>query len=347
MLRRALRQDSERTIGAAADYIRQCQLQNGAIPWYTGGKLDPWDHVEAAMGLTIAGDTTAAKRAFAWLAEHQNRDGSWFAKYCGDLDDGDNDRNKVETNFVAYPACGLWHYLLISGDQSFIAQYFPVIERAIDYIVTLQGPEGEIQWAQSRVESLPQDALITACSSILRSLECALHLAHHLESPKPHWRIAYHRLKEALRHKPWRFDRTWAPKTRFSMDWFYPVLAGIYSPREAQSRLASRWQEFVEPGVGCRCVSDEPWMTVAESCELTIALVAAGLHAQAEEIFRPLLRWQDKDGGFWTGYSFRDKVIWPEEKTTWTAAAVILAADALENRSAASGLFTTGGRVND
>jgi hypothetical protein len=47
----------------------------------------------------------------------------------------------------------------------------------------------------------------------------------------------------------------------------------------------------------------------------------------------------DDDGGYWTGYNFRDKVIWPREKTTWTAGVILLAADALTEHSAASTLF--------
>jgi len=39
------------------------------------------------------------------------------------------------------------------------------------------------------------------------------------------------------------------------------------------------------------------------------------------------------------GVTFPDMVIWPEEKTTWTAAAVILAYDALYEISPAGHLF--------
>ena len=43
----------------------------------------------------------------------------------------------------------------------------------------------------------------------------------------PQWLLARERLGQALRHKPERFDRTWESKSRYSMDWFYPVLAGV------------------------------------------------------------------------------------------------------------------------
>jgi len=48
----------------------------------------------------------------------------------------------------------------------------------------------------------------------------------------------------------------------------------------------------------------------------------------------------DDDGGYWTGYNFRDNVIGPKEKTTWTAGVILLAADALTQHSGAANLFT-------
>ena len=37
---------------------------------------------------------------------------------------------------------------------------------------------------------------------------------------------------------------------------------------------------------------------------------------------------RDDDGSYWTGLVFADGKRWPIERTTWTAAAVVLAADA-------------------
>lgn len=326
------------------NYILTCQREDGGILWFDQGKLDPWDHTEAAMALSINKNFSAFKKAFDWLADKQNQDGSWFVKYYGDESDGDLDRVKVETNFVAYPACGLWHYYLISQDIRYVEQLFPSIEKAINFVVSQQRPDGDIQWALSSQESLPNDALITACASILRSMECAIHLANALKIPH-HWEAPYRKLADALKNKPWRFDRSWEPKTRFSMDWFYPVLAGLFESKEASHRIDSRWQDFVHAEFGCRCVSDEPWITIAESCELTLALIACNRQREARSLFEQLLQWQDDDGGFWTGYSYRDKVIWPREKTTWTAAAIVLALDALEELTPASTLFTRPSRL--
>ncbi len=328
-------------IKKANSYIQNAQQANGAILWFEQGKLDPWDHIEAAMGMTIAGDFAGFKKAFVWLAENQNEDGSWYAKYFGDANDSDLDRQKIETNFVAYPATGLWHYYLVSNDLNFIEENFSTIEKALNFVLQHQGKEGDVQWALSNKEQLPRDALVTACASIVRSLECGILLAKLLGKQKNDWVLAYLRLADCLKNKPWRFDRTWESKSRFSMDWFYPILSGIYNKDEAKLRVQSRWKDFIQPELGCRCVSDEPWVTIAESCELTMALIAANQKHIAFDIFQSLLKWQDKDGGFWTGYSYRDKVIWPKEKTTWTAAAALLALDALHERTPAAGLFTS------
>ncbi|TVZ37531.1 hypothetical protein P886_1872 [Alteromonadaceae bacterium 2753L.S.0a.02] len=331
-------------IRQAVAYIQKCQGDDGAIPWYTNAKLDPWDHIEAAMALSIAGEPRAFINALQWLQKQQNSDGSWWANYnvntLENITSDADDASKIETNFVAYPATGLWHHYRIYKAEDTLLQFYPMIRSAIDFVVAQQHPEGDIQWALSQQKALPKDALVTACSSILRSLECALLIAATLGDPQPLWHQAYVQLHNALRNKPWRFDRTWESKSRFSMDWFYPILAGIYSPEEARRRLETRWNDFVRKDLGCRCVDDEPWVTVAESCELVLACLSAGQFQKAHSLFQCLSQWQDNDGGFWTGYSYRDKVIWPHEKTSWTAAAYVLAADALFSITPAANLLT-------
>ena len=324
----------------SGEYILSQQLADGCIPWFTGHYADPWDHVEAAMGLSIAGEYDAAESAYAWLASIQLDDGSWWAAYKdGQVDN----RERRESNFVAYIATGIWHHFLITGDREFLHRFWPMVDRALGFVLALQSPHGEIQWAVDGDGKPLMDALITGCASIYKSLECGINIATVLAKARPEWHSARVRLGEALRDKPQRFDRTWESKARFSMDWFYPVLTGVFEGAGARARLQQKWNEFVVAGLGCRCVNDEPWVTVAESCELTMALLAAGETAKAETIYRGLHRWQDSDGGYWTGYVYRDSAVWPEEKTTWTVGAMLLAADALAGLTPASTLFT---RVN-
>jgi len=52
-------------------FIASIQKENGEIPWSAGGKTDPWDHVESAMGLSVGGFYIEARNAFDWLANTQ------------------------------------------------------------------------------------------------------------------------------------------------------------------------------------------------------------------------------------------------------------------------------------
>lgn len=318
------------------DFILKTQLPSGAIPWFDRGHSDPWDHVEAAMALSIMGEFEAAEKAYQWLADNQLEDGSWWAAYRGDEVDN---KERRETNFVAYVATGVWHHYLISENKAFAQSMWPCVQKAIGFVLALQTEHGEIHWAVEGDGKAKEDALVTGCSSVYKSLECAYNLSLMLDDARPQWIEARDALGKALRFKPERFDRTWPSKKRYSMDWFYPILTGVLSKQQAKDRLQARWQDFVVESMGCRCVSDEPWVTIAESCELVMALLAADEKEKALEVYSWLHQWRTSDGAYWTGYQFDEELLWPDEKPTWTAGAVILAADALTDYSAAANLF--------
>lgn len=323
-------------LSKAALFIAQTQTSSGAIPWFEGGKLDPWDHTEAAMGLSIGGYYCEAEAAYEWLMAQQLDDGSWRASYFAKAE-----HTLRETNFIAYIATGVWHHYLITGNKQFLTKLFPCVAKAINFVLRHQTNHGDIAWAVNEDNTAQDDALVTACSSILRSLECAIYCAQALGASRSRWLTAGQKLRHTLLRKPFRFDRTWDSKARFAMDWYYPILTGILTRAEAQQRLQSRWHEFVKPTLGCRCVSDEPWVTVAESSELVIALLAADKTEQARGLFEALLQWRAPNGGYWTGYVYESEALWPDEVTTWTAGAVLLAADALFGYTKARNLFTS------
>ena len=324
------------SLQSTADYIARLQLDSGAIPWFEDSIVDPWDHVEAAMGLAIGGYTLEAANAYRWLAELQRQDGSWLAAYRNGQP---ADATRAETNFVAYIATGVWHQYLITRDADFLHELWPCVRRACDFVIALQTIHGDIHWAVDTHKGIDKDALVTGCSSIYRSLGCAAEIARELREPCEDLLSTQKSLGDALRNKPERFDRTWASKARYSMDWFYPVLTGAISGAAATERLQARWDEFVEPGIGCRCVSDEPWVTIAETCELTMALCVNGQRLKARALFENLQRFQHTDGSWWTGFVTRDEKLWPDERPTWTAGAVLLAADTLYGLTNARGLF--------
>ena len=70
-----------------------------------------------------------------------------------------------------------------------------------------------------------------------------------------------------------------------------------------------------------------------------LALLAAGDHARAVEVYSWLQQWRTSDGSYWTGYQLVEDLLWPDEKPTRTAGAILLAADALTKHTSASGLF--------
>ncbi|MGW5675725.1 prenyltransferase [Streptomyces sp. NPDC003860] len=304
--------------------IRAEQRADGAIPWFRGHHLDPWDHTEAAMALDAAGEHEAAARAYDWLRTHQRPDGSWYAAY----DDGDAARptdRGAETNFTAYVAVGVWHHYLATGDEPFLDRMWPVVRAAIAFVLELQQPGGQIGWKREPDGTPVTDALLTGSSSIHQALRCALAIAAEREEPQPDWELAAGALAHAIRHHPERF----LDKSRYSMDWYYPVLAGAVTGAAAKARIAARWDDFVVPGLGVRCVLPNPWVTGGESCELALALWATGESDRALDVLRSITHLRADDGMYWTGYVFEDRAVWPRERTTWTAGSLLLAVAAL------------------
>jgi hypothetical protein len=316
---------------ATAHAIASVQLPSGAIPYEPDGRIDPWDHVEAAMALSAAGLHRPAERAYLWLASTQRRDGSWpSAVRRGAVVDATGD-----ANFAAYIAAGAWHHFLATGDETLLDELWPTIERALEFALALQAPGGEIQWARDAHGNAWPGALLTSSSCVHLSLRCGLEIADRLGYARPRWDVALQRLRDAIRSRPEAFE----DKSRYAMDWYYPVLGGAVTGEAARRRLLDRWDEFVVVGLGCRCVTDRPWVTAAETAELVIALESAGLRAEAVELLDWVQRLRDPSGAYWTGVTFPDGELWPPERPTWTSGAVLLAADVLGGEGPTSAFF--------
>ncbi|MFC9163991.1 prenyltransferase [Streptomyces fungicidicus] len=315
--------------------ILAVQREDGAIPWFRGHHLDPWDHVEAAMALDAAGEHQAAERAYLWLARHQLADGSWYAAYA-DGDPGDITDRGRETNFVAYIAVGVWHHYLSTGDDTFLDRMWPVVHSAVEFVLRLQQPGGQIGWRRDDDGTPTADALLTGSSSVHHALRCALAVAEQREEPQPDWELAAGALRHAIRRHPERF----LDKDRYSMDWYYPVLGGALTGAEAKARVEEGWDRFVVPGLGVRCVVPNPWVTGGESAELALALWAMGESDRALEVLQSIQHLRDPESGlYWTGYVFDDEAIWPRELTTWTAGSLLLAVAALGGHEATCAVF--------
>ncbi|MCW2496216.1 hypothetical protein [Jatrophihabitans sp.] len=321
---------------ATAEHIASLQLRDGLIPWLGGHYADPWNHVEGAMALSVCGLVTEAERAFEWSRRTQAADGSWPMETVETADGGTEVAEaSIDTNQVAYIAVGVWHHWLLTRDTAFVTRMWPVVRRAIELVVDLQLPSGAICWSRDAEGVVNEGSLLTGSSSIVSSLRCAMALAELVEEPQPDWELAAARLAHAVARHPEGF----IDKSNFSMDWYYPVLGGAVTGQAGIDLIDARWDEFVVPGKGCRCVADKPWLTGAETCELAMALDAVGERERAIQLVRDIQYQRAEGGGYWTGWVFPEEQFWPGEQSSWTAAAVILAADALAEHSAASGLF--------
>lgn len=326
---------SSAQVAETAASIASMQEADGAVPWTAGEHVDVWNHVEAAMAMLVAGEAEAAEAAYDWVERNQRHDGSWPMKIvAGEVEDASG-----ETNMSAYLAVGVWHHWMLRRDLAFITRMWPVVRRGLDFVVGMQLPFGGIAWSQEWDEHGPakinQQALLAGSSSIYQSLRAGVAIAELLDDQQPEWELAGGRLGHALReHRDQFLD-----KSTYSMDWYYPVLGGAVRGQAGHDLLAMRWDIFVEPGLGIRCIDTNPWVTGAETCELVMALDCLDDRDRALQLYADMQHLRHENGSYWTGSVHPDHVFWPPEQTTYTAAAVILAADELSRTSPASGIM--------
>ena len=317
---------------ATTQAVAEWQLPNGMVPWFPGGHADVWNHTEALMALMLGDNRSGAERGFEWLQSIQREDGAWHQYY---LTEG-IEEDKLDANCVAYVATGVWFHWLTYRDRGALEALWPMVRDATDFVLALQQPRGEIIWARHADSTPFTFALLTGSSSICHSLRCSLAIARELGHDRPNWELGIEKLFKVIRDEPDAF----APKHRWAMDWYYPVLAGVVVGDAGRERMNDRAATFIMDGCGVRCVSDRPWVTAAETCECVMALLAIGESERALDLFRWAQRLREPDGKYWTGIVYPDEVHFPGgEQSSYTAAAVILAADALSGSSPAARLF--------
>lgn len=325
---------SSANLDQTVDAIASVQHADGGIPWVPGGKTDPWNMVEAAMALDVGGRHERAELAYDWLAVHQLADGGWYSYYVGDEV---TDRTR-DTNITAYVAVGAWHHYLSTDDAGFLRRTWPVVERAIDFVLDCQEPDGRIAW---RADDRGDGALLTGSSSVHLSLRCAVAIAERVGEPRPDWELSAAALAEAIAAR----EDAFLDKRRWAMDWYYPILGGVLRGEAARARIDERWEAFVVPGLGVRCVADRPWITAAETCELAMALDAIGETDRAAELLEWVQFLRHDDGSYWCGMNFEGERFeapgqyFTADQPTWNSAAVVLATHALHGTGPAAGLF--------
>lgn len=312
-----------------AQSIAAVQNANGSIPWFPGGHIDTWDHVQGAMALAVSGELDKAQAAYKWLADTQRPDGSWAIRYDGDyLSDAGS-----ASNFTAYIATGIWHYWLITSDIEFVGRMWPHVKKALDFVLDMRLPSGVIAWARDKDNAIYPEALLSGNASIALSLRCGAALGELLGELQSGWLKSAEEINKAIN----RNEELFVTKPRHAMDWYYPIFGASYAA--AEERIDKRWDEFVTESMGIRCVNDHEWVTGAETCELAIALDIIGRRDLAIELIASMQHLRTVEGAYWTGLVLTDMKNWPVEQTTWTAATVILAVDALTQTSKANGIF--------
>jgi len=203
-------------------------------------------------------------------------------------------------------------------------------------VLRWQRADGAILWSVDPDGRPGRYPLLTGSSSIYHALRCAVACAETIGLERPDWELAAGRLAHAVAHTPHVFE----PKAEFAMDWYYPVLSGALQGDAAHDRIDAWWGTFVMEGLGVRCVSTGPWVTAAETAECALSLDALGRVDDA----RRLLEWtrahRCPDGSYLTGVVYPERDTFPAgERTTYTAGAIVLLADALSNATPAAGLF--------
>jgi hypothetical protein len=218
-----------------------------------------------------------------------------------------------------------------------------MLERALPWCLRYQRPSGEIAWSVSPDGVASNFALLAANSSLQHALKAASLLAKRLGRDHPEWEAAALQVANAISDRPQLF----APKQRWAMDWYYPVLTGAIGAEAGRQRLLSRWPEFVMQGLGVRCVADHDWVTAAETAECAMAANRAGLRKEAEALLAWTRHLRDPDdGAYWTGCAHPQCVRFPSgQKSTYSTAAVLIAEHVIYGRSPAATVF--GGSAPD
>lgn len=318
-------------IQQSADFIQECQTDQGLILWHENGHGDPWNHVEAAMALAVASRKNAAEKAYDWLIVNQDPEGFWYNYYYKDrIKD-----YRIDTNVCAYIAVGAYQFYEIYKDIGFLETIFSTVEKAIEFVLKFQQKNGEILWCLEPDGKPGEYALLTGSSSVLLSLRCALKIAQILEFERPEWELSAYKLSNAISS-----FSNFAPKDEYAMDWYYPILSGALNQEASVQRIKDGWETYTLENLGVKCVSNKPWVTTAETAECAMALDKLNDTQRAKELLMTTFSLRLSNGAYYTGCVYPEEITFPfNEVTSYSAAAVILADCAISSEESFAGIW--------
>ena len=299
------------------NWILENQNKEGAILWDKKGKWDIWDHCECLIALAIYEEWEAFDKGIRYCMKLINEEGLVKSEFIN---------NKVTKNFyeahhAPYIFLPLLQKYYIDADKEYLESFKKEIQKINQGLQNFKGEDGFYFWALDK-NGYADNSLITSTCSIELSRRafngiCSIIGDENLIDP------AVVISKTQLVSK--RFNRDGIDRSRFSMDSYYPLLCGCGNEMQAKEVL----KKFYVEGLGVKCVIEEPWVTLAESSEFIIALFKVGMKSEALKIFSEIMQFKNNDGYFPTGYQYELDIFWPEENSTWTNAAIIMAADCL------------------
>ena len=301
--------DYKKKFEPSKNWIISNQSSSGAIFWDEKGKCDPWDHCECLIALAIYEEWEHFWRGVNWFFTNLNEDGLIYAEFQNEKPS----KLHYESHHAPYIIMPLIQASLIDKEQDYkkilTNEQLLKLENIFEVLDDFKDEDGYFYWAKDS-NGYSDNSLITASMSIFLSL-----VAKDKSFPK-------------FNTEMWqeKFNRDGVDRSRFSMDFYYPFLAGI---KNNKKEFLDLLDNYYVKGLGVKCVAEEPWVTIAESSECVISALIHDNENIAKQIFNDIQQFQNKDGIFPTGYQYNMEIFWPEENSTWTNAAVIIAAHAL------------------
>ena len=184
------------------------------------------------MALLLGGRQEQARAGYRWLQRHPGR-----RRLVGHLLRRARPSSTPPSTPTRSPtsrsACGSGGTSPATARSSH--ELWPTVRRALDLVVGMQAPGGEMCWSRDPEGRTDRDALLTGSSSMYQSLRCGIALAELVGEPQPEWELAAGQLQHAVAHHPEAF----LDKSRFSMDWYYPVLGGCVRGEAGRALLAA------------------------------------------------------------------------------------------------------------
>jgi len=314
-----MNKDIKKELLSAKNWILKNQKDNGEILWDDKGKWDFWDHCECLIALSIYEEWDAFRRGLDFCLSKVDQEGLVKSQYV----DGKISQDYFEAHHAPYIFLPLLQKYLIDNDINYLLKYRSEIHQIYKGTLKFKDADGYYHWALDQ-NGLLDDTLVTSSCSLELSRRAYNKICKLIQDEDC---IDHDKIISENKLNSNKFDRGGIDRSRFSMDSYYPILCGSGTKKDAIKTL----NKFYVNGLGIKCVEEEPWVTFAESSECIMALYKIGLKKEARKIFDEVMKHKNSKGYFSTGYQYELGVYWPKEDSTWTNAAVIMAADCIHD----------------